>query len=151
MLTENTVSKLREMHLSVMAAAYKEQLSDSSFQSMPFEDRVSLIVDKEWNSRKNNYLKRIIKQANLSEPNACIEGIEYQSDRNLNKNNDMLISFEQLLDSVSLMLSSKSCLPTGNDAIYVVTTPVAVAISANAPIIGPIFGILEPIERIKPQ
>ena len=86
MLTENTVTKLREMHLSVMAAAYKEQLSDSSFQSMSFEDRVSLIVDKEWNSRKNNYLKRLIKQANLSVPNACIEDIEYHSDRNLNKN-----------------------------------------------------------------
>ena len=86
MLTENTVTKLREMHLSVMAAAYKEQLSDSSFQSMSFEDRVSLIVDMEWNSRKNNYLKRLIKQANLSEPNACIEDIEYHSDRNLNKN-----------------------------------------------------------------
>ena len=86
MLTENTVTKLREMHLSVMAAAYKEQLSDSSFQSMSFEDRVSLIVYKEWNSRKNNYLKRLIKQANLSEPNACIEDIEYHSDRNLNKN-----------------------------------------------------------------
>ena len=86
MLTENTVTKLREMHLSVMAAAYKEQLADSSFQSMSFEDRVSLIVDKEWNSRKNNYLKRLIKQANLSEPNACIEDIEYHSDRNLNKN-----------------------------------------------------------------
>ena len=86
MLTENTVTKLREMHLSVMAAAYKEQLSDSSFQSMSFEDRVSLIVVKEWNSRKNNYLKRLIKQANLSEPNACIEDIEYHSDRNLNKN-----------------------------------------------------------------
>jgi len=86
MLTENTVTKLREMHLSVMAAAYKEQLADSSFHSMSFEDRVSLIVDKEWNSRKNNYLKRLIKQANLSEPNACIEDIEYHSDRNLNKN-----------------------------------------------------------------
>ena len=86
MLTENTVTKLREMHLSVMAAAYKEQLSDSSFQSMSFEYRVSLIVDMEWNSRKNNYLKRLIKQANLSEPNACIEDIEYHSDRNLNKN-----------------------------------------------------------------
>lgn len=86
MLTENTVTKLREMHLSVMAAAYKEQLADSSFQSMSFEDRVSLIVDMEWNSRKNNYLKRLIKQANLSEPNACIEDIEYHSDRNLNKN-----------------------------------------------------------------
>ena len=86
MLTENTVTKLREMHLSVMAAAYKEQLADSSFQSMSFEYRVSLIVDMEWNSRKNNYLKRLIKQANLSEPNACIEDIEYHSDRNLNKN-----------------------------------------------------------------
>ena len=48
MLTENTANKLREMHLSVMASAFKEQLTDSQFQSMSFEDRFGLTVDKEW-------------------------------------------------------------------------------------------------------
>jgi hypothetical protein len=35
-LTENTVNMLMEMHLSVMASAFKEQLTDLQFQSMSF-------------------------------------------------------------------------------------------------------------------
>lgn len=86
MLTENTANKLREMRLSVMASAYKAQLAGAQFQGMPFEDRFGLIVDKEWSVRKSNHLKRLIKQAGFSEPNACIEDIEFHPDRNLNKN-----------------------------------------------------------------
>lgn len=86
MLTENTANKLREMRLGVMASAYKAQLTDAQFQGMPFEDRFGLIVDKEWSIRKSNHLKRLIKQAGFSEPNACVEDIEFHPDRNLNKN-----------------------------------------------------------------
>ena len=45
MLTETTVSKLREMRLSVMANALKDQLADPQFQNMTFEDRLGLLVD----------------------------------------------------------------------------------------------------------
>jgi DNA replication protein DnaC len=86
MLTENTANKLWEMHLSIMASAFKEQLTDPQFQSMSFEDRVGLIVDKEWCARKSNHLKRLIKQAGFSEPSACVEDIEYHPDRKLDKN-----------------------------------------------------------------
>jgi DNA replication protein DnaC len=86
MLTENTANKLREMHLSIMASAFKEQLTDSQFQSMSFEDRLSLIVDKEWCARKSNHLKRLVNQAGFSESGACVEDIEYHPDRKLDKN-----------------------------------------------------------------
>lgn len=86
MLTETTVSKLREMHLSVMASAFKEHLTAPQFQSMSFEDRFSLMVDQEWCARKSNHLNRLVKQAGFSEPGACVEDIEYHSDRNLDKN-----------------------------------------------------------------
>ena len=42
MLTETTVTKLREMRLSVMANALKDQLADPQFQNMAFEDRIAL-------------------------------------------------------------------------------------------------------------
>ena len=45
MLTETTVSKLREMRLSVMANALKDQLADPLFQNMAFVDRIGLLVD----------------------------------------------------------------------------------------------------------
>jgi hypothetical protein len=59
MLTETTVSKLREMRLSVMANALKDQLADPQFQNMAFEDRIGLLVDAEWNARKNNHLNKL--------------------------------------------------------------------------------------------
>ena len=85
MLNENTANKLYEMHLSVMARAFKEQLTDAKFQPMSFEDRFGLLVDQEWCARKDNHLKRLIKNAGFSDTSACIEDIEYHADRNLDK------------------------------------------------------------------
>lgn len=85
MLTETTITKLREMHLSVMANALKDQLADSQFQNMAFEDRLGLLVDAEWNTRKNNHLQKLIRQATFSDPSACLENVEYLPDRNLKR------------------------------------------------------------------
>jgi DNA replication protein DnaC len=85
MLTETTVNKLQEMKLSVMAKAFRAQLTDPNLQGMSFEDRFGLIVDQEWTSRKNNHLKRLIKQARFSDLGACVEDIEYHADRNLDQ------------------------------------------------------------------
>lgn len=62
MLTETTVSKLREMRLSVMANALKDQLADPQFQNMTFDDRLGLLADAEWNARKNNHLNKLIRE-----------------------------------------------------------------------------------------
>lgn len=73
MLTENTVTKLQEMHLSAMAKAFKDQLIDPNMAEMSFEDRFGLLVDHEWTTRKNNHLKRLIKNAGFAESNACVK------------------------------------------------------------------------------
>lgn len=85
MLTETTVTKLREMHLSVMANALKDQTSDSQYGNMAFEDRLGLLVDAEWTARKNNRLQKLIRQATFSDPGACLENVEYLPDRNLKR------------------------------------------------------------------
>ena len=83
MLTETTVSKLREMRLSVIANALKNQLPDPQFQSMAFDERIGLLVDTEWNARKYNHLTKLIRQATFSDPGACLENVEYLPDRGL--------------------------------------------------------------------
>lgn len=45
MLTENTVNKLYEMHLTAMAKAFTDQLTDPNISKMSFEDRFGLLVD----------------------------------------------------------------------------------------------------------
>jgi len=85
MLNENTVNKLYDMKLSVIAQAFREQTKDNSFTAMSFEERFGLLVDAEWITRKNNKLARLIKNADYAFNDACIENIEYHSDRNLDK------------------------------------------------------------------
>ena len=61
MVTNETVSKLQDMHLGIMARRFKEQLDDPRMKELSFEDRFSLLVDAEWTTRKNNHLARLIK------------------------------------------------------------------------------------------
>jgi len=85
MLTNETISKLQDMRLGVMARQFKEQLDDPQFASMSFEDRFSILVDAEWSTRKSNHLKSLIKNAGYAIPGACVEDIEYLPDRKLDK------------------------------------------------------------------
>ena len=85
MLDNNTASKLNEMKLGAMAAAFRHQRGDDSFKELSFEERLGILVDAEWTSRRNNRLTRILKNAGFSEPGACMEDIEYHADRKLDK------------------------------------------------------------------
>lgn len=85
MLNNNTITKLHELKLNSMAQAFKDQIKDNTFSSMTFEERFGLIIDIEWNKRKNSRLLRLIKSAEYTFNNACVEDIEYHQDRELDK------------------------------------------------------------------
>lgn len=85
MINESTVSKLNELRLNAMAESYRNQLLDSSFKDLSFEERFGLIIDTEWSRRKNNKLSKLIRKSEFSFNDACIENIEYHADRKLDK------------------------------------------------------------------
>ena len=85
MVNESTISKLHEMRLSAMAAAYRHQIQDNALSAQAFSDRFGLLVDYEWDTRRNNRLKRLVRRADFSISGACMEDIEYPADRKLNK------------------------------------------------------------------
>ena len=85
MLTENTLTKLHEIRLGVMAQHFRQQLMEPAMNGMAFEERFGLLVDAEWSARKSNRLKRLIKNAHYAIPNACVEDIAYHADRKLDK------------------------------------------------------------------
>ena len=85
MINECTVNKLIEMRLTPMADAFRIQMDDSAMKGISFEDRFGMLVDVEYTSRKNNRLKRLIRNSDLEQSDACIAGIDYQSGRKLNK------------------------------------------------------------------
>ena len=85
MINEATIDKLREMHLDTMIDAFRNQESDSAFASLSFGERLGLLVDAEWASRKSRRLTRLVRGAQLHFPGACVEDIEYYEDRKLDK------------------------------------------------------------------
>lgn len=85
MLDYNTIEKLHQMKMGTMAASLQEQLGDENFKGLSFEERIGLLVDAEWTARRNNRLTRILQSASFAEPDACLEDIEYHSDRKLDK------------------------------------------------------------------
>lgn len=86
MFIQSTVDCLKKMKLSAMAEELKHQLEDPGmYTSLGFEDRLSLMVDAEWNRRQSGKLQRYIRAARFSDPNASIEGIEYHEDRKLDR------------------------------------------------------------------
>ena len=85
MTNQVTINKLIEMRLTVMADAFRAQVTDPSVRELSFEDRFGLLVDQEYCSRKNNRLKRLIQNAGFDQPSASIADINYSSGRKLNK------------------------------------------------------------------
>ena len=53
-------------------------------ENLTFEERISMMVEKEWISRKNSRIKRLLYSASLG-IDACIEDIDYNADRKIDK------------------------------------------------------------------
>jgi DNA replication protein DnaC len=84
-LNEPTTEKLYELRLGTMAEAWKAQQSDPGTTQMSFDERFALIVDAEHHARDNRRLKRLLKDAELRIPSACVEDIETSAARGLEK------------------------------------------------------------------
>lgn len=56
------------MRLTAMADAFRIQMDDPAMKEVPFEDRFGMLVDVEYSNRKNNRLKRLIRQAEFEQP-----------------------------------------------------------------------------------
>lgn len=86
MRNNSTIESLKAMRFSAMAAELERQMGDpSAYSQMGFEERLSLLVDAEWNCRQNNKLLRCIREARFATPGAVIEDVEYREDRHLDK------------------------------------------------------------------
>ncbi|WP_300981847.1 ATP-binding protein [Flavonifractor sp. An306] len=85
MLSNETVRKLHEMRLGIMAEVFSVQLEDAQFQVFSFEDRFTMLVDTEWSAQKSNRLTRLTRNAGYADPAACVENIEHLLKRKLDR------------------------------------------------------------------
>src|SRR6266542_905977 len=83
MLTQHTLTRLRSLKLDGMARAFEEQLTQPASHALAFEERFGLLVDRESAWRDTRRLERLLKQARLKYPEACIEDLDTRSARGL--------------------------------------------------------------------
>ncbi|MDR9756698.1 MAG: ATP-binding protein [Thermoanaerobacterales bacterium] len=84
-MINQTLDKLNSMRLRAMEQEYQRQVELPVNAALPFDDRFGMIVDAEWLAKVNNRLKRFLREANLREPSANLEDINYTPSRNLDK------------------------------------------------------------------
>ena len=116
MIRQSTIELLKEMRFSGMAAELEKQLENNeAYRDMPFEDRLAMLVDAEWNRRQSNKYLRCIHNARFAAHDATMEGIEYYEDRRLNKTQMLqLATCQYITDSHHVILKGAS----GNGKTY---------------------------------
>ena len=85
MLLEQTLQKLRSLRLHGIVTALEQQLAQPESHQLSFEERIGLLVDREVLDRNNRRVIDLLRKAKLREPTACIEDIDYQQPRGLNR------------------------------------------------------------------
>lgn len=84
-MVNQTREKLRGMYLGGMDKEYCRHRELPAMDSLCFDDRFAMIVEAEWLRRCNSKLARLIKDAKLKDPDACLENIDYDPRRKLDR------------------------------------------------------------------
>jgi len=114
MLIHPIIDKLKDLRLNAMAHTLEEQMQMPDIESLSFEERLGLLVDREAFDRENRRLKTRLKKARLKQ-NACIEDIDFRHPRGLDKSlMAKLFSCDWIKDSNNLLITG----PTGTGKTF---------------------------------
>lgn len=105
---QQTLEKLNWMKVCTMAQEYSRQLKSPEIQSLPFDDRFSLMVDSEWISRQNKRLANLVKKAGMKY-NCAIEEFVYTPERAVNKQTILqLSSCTWIRDNLNVLITGST-------------------------------------------
>lgn len=85
MLSHPTDDKLRTLKLTGMLKALLEQRHSETAESLSFEERLGLLVDREQTERDNRRLTTRLRSARLRQ-SACLEDLDWKAPRGLDRN-----------------------------------------------------------------
>ncbi len=115
MLLEQTIDKLYTMKLDGMANAIREQTTDPAALQLSFDERIGLIVDRQWDLSETRGLRRRLQTAKLRQPSA-IEDIDFHAARGLDKAHMLSLAGCKFIDSHSNIIITG---PTGVGKTYI--------------------------------
>jgi DNA replication protein DnaC len=84
MLSEQTMEKLHAMKLNGMAEAWDEQRQQPHSADLSFDDRLGMLVERQWIWKENRALATRLQYARLKQA-ACLEDVDFRHPRGLKR------------------------------------------------------------------
>ena len=106
MLPEQTMEKLHAMKLNGMADAWEEQRQQPHSSDLSFDERLALLVERQWIWKENRALATRLRYAHLKQT-ACLEDLDFRHPRGLKR-----AAIDQLA-SCEWIRHQRHCLITG--------------------------------------
>lgn len=85
MLNEHTLNQLRSLRLDGMIRAIEDQATSTAAAGLSFDERLTLLVQREVAWRDDRRVQRLLKAAKLKVSSACIEDINWRASRALDR------------------------------------------------------------------
>lgn len=105
MLTHPILDRLLELKLTGMHRALGEQLDMSDIDTLSFEERLGLLIDREATERADRRLRYRLRTARLRQP-ACVEDIDYRHRRGLDRRlMQKLATGQYLHDKLNILIT----------------------------------------------
>ena len=92
------VSQLGQLKLIGAQQALREQFESPKYASLSFEERLSLVLDRQILHRDNKRLDNLLRQAKLRHPSAAIEEVRYDQSRGIQKSTVLQIAKCSFID-----------------------------------------------------
>ena len=87
-MTQETLEKIKKLKLSGMARAYQTSLENNILSKLSADELITMLVEAEWDDRLNRNIERRLRNAKFRYQSS-IENIDYEADRNLDRNQMM--------------------------------------------------------------
>ena len=109
MTTAITLARLRDLRLGGMAQALERQLEQvSTYDALPFLERVALLVEQECLEREHRKQDRLVRQARFK-LRATVQDIDYQHPRNIKQDQIARLAQGEWIDRAQNLLITGPC------------------------------------------
>ena len=109
MLFEPLMDKLYAMKLHGIATALEEQRKDPQATALSFEDRLAMLIERQYLFKENRAFNNRLRYAGLKKNGPCVENINYRAERNLSRSQlEVLIGPEWITQGRHALLTGKT-------------------------------------------